>query len=125
MFIPVICQARTVQPAAASTSVASAAAGAVLGRPGALAASPDIPVRFAVSSVMTSCSPFSLCFCVRGFGEPLDRCQSPVPLGGEAGHGLGGLVQAAGLQLVEDLPALLAPADQPGAFETGQALRVG
>src|ERR1019366_7429217 len=63
-----------------------------------------------------------LCLCVRGFGEPFDRGQAPVPLGGEVGHGPGGLVETAGLYLVENLPALLAPADQPGLFEHGQML---
>src|SRR6202034_4823168 len=53
---------------------------------------------------------------VRGFGEPFDHGQAPVPLGGELRHGLGGLVQAIGLYLVENLPALLAPADQPGSL---------
>ena len=34
----------------------------------------------------------------------------------------GGLVKTVGLHLVEDLPALLAPADQPGLFEHDQML---
>src|SRR5262249_43600604 len=63
-----------------------------------------------------------LVFCVRGFGEPFDRGQPPVPLGGELGHGPGGLVEAAGFDLVEHFPALLAPADQPGPLEHDQML---
>jgi len=63
-----------------------------------------------------------LCFCVRRFGEPFDRGEPPVPFCGEVTHGPGGLVQAAGFYLVKNLPALLAPADQPGLFEHGQML---
>src|SRR5207344_2885287 len=62
---------------------------------------------------------------VRGFGEPLDRAESAVPPGGELGHGPGGLVEALGFDLVEDLPALFAPADQPGPFEHDQVLGYG
>jgi hypothetical protein len=72
------------------------------------------PPGFAGSSVMTV--PF-LVFCVRGFGEPLDRAEAPVPLGGKLSHGPSGLVEAAGFYLVQNFPAVLAPADQPGPFE--------
>ena len=61
-----------------------------------------------------------LVFCVRGFGEPFDRAESPVPLSGELSHSPGGLVEAAGFYLVENFPALFAPADQPGPFEHDQ-----
>src|SRR6201987_423002 len=44
---------------------------------------------------------------------------------GELTHGPGGLVEAATLHLVENLPALLAPADQPGPFEHDQVLGDG
>ena len=54
------------------------------------------------------------------FGEPFDRAESPVPLRGEVSHGPGGLVKTVGLYLVENLPALFAPADQPGPFEHDQ-----
>src|SRR5438105_11111032 len=59
------------------------------------------------------------------FGEPFDHAQAPVPLGGEVSHGLGGLVEPVGLYLVENFPALLAPADQPGAFKHDQMLGDG
>src|SRR5690348_10976009 len=68
---------------------------------------------------------FLLGFRVRGFGEPLDHAESPVPLGGELGHRPGGLVEAAGVHPVENFPALLAPADQPGPFEHDQMLGDG
>src|SRR5215472_6342241 len=55
-----------------------------------------------------------LVFRVRCFGEP------PVPLSGELGHGPGGLVEAVGFYLVENFPALFAPADQPSPFEHDQ-----
>ena len=61
-----------------------------------------------------------LVFCVRGFGEPLDHAESPVPLGRELGHGPGGLVETVGFDSVENFPALFAPADQPGPFEHDQ-----
>src|SRR6201996_7743978 len=63
-----------------------------------------------------------LFFGVGGFGEAFDRAEALVPAGGEIGHGLGGLVETAGLHLVEDLAAVLAPADQAGLFENGQVL---
>jgi len=59
---------------------------------------------------------------VRGFGEAFDRVEPPVPLSGEFGHGPGGLVEAVSFHLVENFPALLAPADQPGPFEHDQVL---
>jgi len=59
-------------------------------------------------------------FGVRRFGEPFDHGEPPVPLRGELSHGLSGLVKAVGLDLVENLPALLAPADQPGLLEYDQ-----
>src|SRR5215472_3431679 len=136
--IPVICQTETTQHAAASPSVAVSAAAAgvltavtagaeVVGAPGFQArrcggGAGRRAVGGAGSSVMTASSSG---FCVRGFGEPFDRGQAPVPLGGELGHGPGGLVEAAGLDLVEDLPALLAPADQPGPLEHDQMLADG
>ena len=52
----------------------------------------------------------------------VDRGQAPVPLGGERHHGPGGLIEAAGFHLVENFPALLAPADQPGSLEHDQML---
>src|SRR5215475_6767373 len=73
-------------------------------------------------SIMTlSCFVFR----VRCFGEPLDRAEPQVPLGGEPGHGPAGLIEAVGLDLVEDFPALFAPADQPGSFEHDQVLGHG
>ena len=62
---------------------------------------------------------------MRGFCEPFDQAEPPVPLGGELGHGPGGLVEAPGFYLVENFPALLAPADQPGPFEHDQVLGDG
>jgi hypothetical protein len=66
-----------------------------------------------------------LVFRVRSFSEPFDRGQLPVPLRGELRHGPGGLVETAGLHLVENFPALFAPADQPGPFEHDQMLGDG
>src|SRR5207248_10889498 len=66
-----------------------------------------------------------LVFRVGGFGEPFDHAQSPVPLGGEFGHGLGGLVEASGFDLVENLAALFAVTYQPGPFEHYQMFRDG
>ena len=62
---------------------------------------------------------------MRGFCEPFDRGEAPVPLGGELGHRPGGLVETGGFYLVEDFPALLAAADQPGPFEHDQVLGDG
>src|SRR6266567_5455875 len=87
------------------------------GRLGALVAPATGPPRSADSSFMTV--PL-LVLCVRGFGEPFDRAESPVPLGGELSHSPGGLVEAVGFYLVENFPALFAPADQPGPFEHDQ-----
>src|SRR6266567_5695772 len=67
----------------------------------------------------------SSCFRVCGFCEPFDRGEPPVPLSGELSHGSGGLVEAAGFYLVENFPALFAPADQPGPFEHDQVLGNG
>src|SRR6266702_645571 len=92
------------------------------GRSGAVVAPAAGPPGLADSFVMTV--PL-LVFRVRRFGEPFDHAESPVPLGGELGHGPGGLVKAAGFYLVENLPALLAPADQPGPFEHDQMLGDG
>src|SRR5215471_7050483 len=47
-----------------------------------------------------------LVFRARCFGEPFDRGEPPIPLGGELGHGPGGLVEAVGFYLVENFPAL-------------------
>jgi hypothetical protein len=63
-----------------------------------------------------------LCLFVRGFGEPFDGREPPVPLRGLIGHSPGGLVETSGLHLVENLTAVLAPADQPGLLEHGQML---
>jgi hypothetical protein len=60
--------------------------------------------------------------CVGGFGEPFDGVESPVPLAGELGHRPGGLVEAFGVHLVENLPTLFAAADQPGLFEYDEVL---
>ena len=60
---------------------------------------------------------FLLVFCVRCFGKPFDRDEPPVPLVGKVSQGFSGLIEAVGFYLVQDLPALLAPADQPGLFE--------
>src|ERR1019366_4146819 len=94
------------------------------GGPGVWGGPPAGPPGFADSSFMTV-PLLVFCvrrfvFCVRRFGEPFDRAESPVPLRGEVSHGPGGLVETVGLDLVEDLPALLAPADQPGLFEHDQ-----
>ena len=62
---------------------------------------------------------------MRGFCEPFDRGEAPVPLGGDLGHRPGGLVEAAGFYLVEDFAALFAAADQPGPFEHDQVLGDG
>src|SRR6266567_6281703 len=67
----------------------------------------------------------SSCFRVRGFCEPFDQAEAPVPLGGELGHGPGGLVEAPGFYLVENFPALLTPTDQPRPFEHDQVLGDG
>jgi hypothetical protein len=56
------------------------------------------------------------------FGQALDGGQAPVPLRGEVGHGPGGLVEAVGLDLVEHLSTLLAPADQPGLLQHHEML---
>src|ERR1019366_2863423 len=107
-----------------SSSAWKAARPAAAGRPGALVAAAAGPPGVADSSFMTV-PLLVFCvrrfvFCVRRFGEPFDRAESPVPLRGEVSHGPGGLVETVGLDLVEDLPALLAPADQPGLFEHDQ-----
>src|SRR5580700_7400271 len=73
---------------------------------GGSAAPPALRVPGSSLVIMGSSSGFRL----RGFGEPLDHGQAPVPLGGDLGHGPGGLVEALGLHLAENLPALLAPA---------------
>ena len=44
---------------------------------------------------------------------------------GQLGHGPGRLVEAVGLDLVEDFPALFTAADQPGPFEHDQMLGDG
>jgi hypothetical protein len=62
---------------------------------------------------------------MRSFGEPFDRGEAPVPLGGELGHSPGGLVEAVGFYLVENFPTLPAPTDQPGPFEHDQMLGDG
>src|SRR5215472_2525283 len=67
----------------------------------------------------------SFVFRVGRFGEPLDRAEPQVPLGGEARHGPAGLIEAVRLDLVENFPALFAPADQPGSFEHDQVLGHG
>jgi hypothetical protein len=54
---------------------------------------------------------------VSRLGEAFDGGQAVVPLRGEVGHGPGGLVEAVGFDLVENLSPLLAPADQPGLLE--------
>src|SRR5215813_12585937 len=105
---------RTRSPSSSASKVARSTAA---GRLGGLAVSAAGPPGCADSSVMTA--PL-LVFCVRGFGEPFDRGEPPVPLGGELGHGPGRLVEAVGFYLVENFPALLAPADQPGPFKHDQ-----
>ena len=62
---------------------------------------------------------------VGGFGEALDGVEPPIPLPGDLGHRPGGLVEAVGVDPVEDLAALLSPADQPGLFEHDQVLGDG
>src|SRR5216683_2678075 len=106
----------------ASSSAWKVARSTAAGRPGALVASAAGPPGFADSSVMMV--PL-LVFCVRSFGEPFDRGEPPVPLGGELRHGPGGLVETAGFHLVENFPALFAAADQPGTFEHDQMLGDG
>jgi hypothetical protein len=54
---------------------------------------------------------------VRGFGEPFDGVEPPVPLAGELGHRSSGLVNAVSFHLIENLATLFAAADQPGPFE--------
>jgi hypothetical protein len=55
-----------------------------------------------------------LCFCVGCFGEPFDRGKPPVPLGGEVGHGPGGLVEAAGAQIdLFGVPWLISGVEPP------------
>ncbi len=56
------------------------------------------------------------------FGHPLDRGEPPVPLRGELSHGLRRLVKAVGFYLVENLPALLVTANEPGPLEHDQML---
>jgi hypothetical protein len=73
----------------------------------------------------TGSAPYLRRSCVRGFGEPLDCAETPVPLGGELSHGPGGLVEAGGFYPVENLPALSAPADQPGPLEYDKVLGNG
>jgi hypothetical protein len=67
----------------------------------------------------------SLLFGVGRLGDPFDRVQAPVPLGGHVGHDPAGLFEALGLNLVQNLPTLSAPADQPGLFEYDQMFRYG
>src|ERR1022692_1763909 len=62
------------------------------------------------------------CLCVGRLGEPFDRAEAPVPLGGEVSHSPGGLVETVGSHLVENLPALLTPADQARLFKHDQML---
>src|ERR1700733_11077619 len=85
--------------------------------------------RSVITGRVSACSFFTavplLVFRVGGFRESFDRGQPPVPLGREVGHGPGGLVEAGGLHLVENFPALLVPADQPGPFEHDQMLGNG
>src|SRR5580658_3818350 len=83
------------------------------GRPGALVPGPP---GLADSFITVPL----LVFCVRRFGEPLDGAEPPVPLRGQVSQGPGGLVEAAGFHLVENLPALFAPADQPSLFQHDQ-----
>src|ERR1022692_443958 len=110
-----------------SSSAWKAARPTAAGRLGVLVPPAAGPPRFADSSFMASsldgsARAFFPCFCVRRFGEPFDRGEPPVPPRGEVSHGPGGLVETAGFYLVENLPALLAPADQPGLFKHGQML---
>ena len=62
---------------------------------------------------------------VRGLGEALDDVEALVPLRRKLGHSPSGLVEAVRLDLVENFPAVLAPADQPGPFEHDQVLGDG
>src|SRR6185312_11648571 len=108
-----------------SSSAWKVARSTAAGRPGAAAAA-ALPVLSVFSViVLSSLAVFRLpvfrlpvfrlpVFRVRGFGEALDRGEPPVPPGGELSHGPGRLVEAVGLYLVENLPALLTPADEPG-----------
>src|SRR5215470_18053980 len=100
-----------------SSSAWKVARSTAAGMPGVPVLPPAGPPGFADSSFMWV--PL-LAFCVRSFGEPFDPAESPIPLGGELGHGPGGLVEAVGLYLVENFPALFAPTDQPGPFEHDQ-----
>src|SRR6266702_6649012 len=104
-----------------SSSAWKVARSTAAGRLSALVAPGAGPPGFDDSSFMT----VPLAFCVRSFGEPFDRAEPPVPLGGELGHSPGGLVEAVGFYPVENFTALLAPADQPGAFEHDQMLGDG
>src|SRR6185437_11438937 len=109
-----------------SSSAWKVARSTAAGRPGAVVAA-DLLVLSVFSVMVLSFLAVSRLpvFRVRGFGEALDRGKPPVPLGGELSHGPGRLVEAAGLHLVENLPALLAPADEPGPFEHDQVLGDG
>ena len=62
---------------------------------------------------------------MRGFGEPFDRGQAPVPLRSELSHSPGGLVEAAGFYLVENFPALLAPAPDGTSCGTNMVCSAG
>src|SRR5450755_187786 len=111
-----------------SSSAWKAARSTAAGRLAAVVAPTVGPPGSADSSVMTSSFERSvrafvfLCRRVCRFGEPFDRAQAPVPLGSEVSHGPSGLVETAGFYPVENLPTLLAPADQPGLFEHDQML---
>jgi ubiquinone/menaquinone biosynthesis C-methylase UbiE len=100
---------------------------AALGR--LLEPQPAVPLTRHTSVTMTQLRPLRRSalpgFRVRGLGQSFDHAQSLVPMGGELGHDPGGLVQAVGLDLIQDLPALFAPPDQPGPFEHGQVLGDG
>lgn len=61
-------------------------------------------------------------FCVRCFGQPLDRREASIPLPGEISHGSTRLVEAVGFYLEEDLSTLFASTDQPGVFEYDEML---
>ena len=54
---------------------------------------------------------------VGGLGEAFDGGEPSIPLAGDGGHGLGGLVEPVGVHAEEDLASLLPPADQPGVLE--------
>jgi hypothetical protein len=62
---------------------------------------------------------------VDGLGEPLERVESTVPLPSELGHFAGGLVEAVGVDQVENLAALFAASDQPDLLEHEQVLGDG